>query len=222
MIQNSGQIAPIKSGETIRIKEGEITIRVLSNFLEINTAENTVTRTVVAQLPLKDRIRNFIQKYWVIFLPLAALLAALLLYWLMYRVLKKRFPKYMASKPEIKVETDENSMTKWGSFKITPKSKWLPLCPEKGTIVAAADGKLPRLKVRAIGNDWMELTNTSDFAAEKLSGVDFFINDQPLPEGSARNKEMSCTAQIKSIFYSTGIVTTHTCSFVKRGTRRRK
>jgi hypothetical protein len=121
------------------------------------------------------------------------------------------------------VEKDDNIVMKFGSFKIIPKTKWLPLCPERGTVVAAADGKpLPTLKVKAIGGEWMELTNTSDFSADRLSGIEFSIGGVPLPEGSAKNKKMSCAAQIISVFYSAGSATTHTCSFARKGKKRRK
>lgn len=121
------------------------------------------------------------------------------------------------------VEKDDNVVTKFGSFKIIPKTKWLPLCPERGTIVAVADGKpLPSLRVRALGGERMELTNTGDFLADRLGGIDFSISGVPLPEGSAKNREMSCAAQIVSIFYSAGSATTHTCSFVKKDKKRRK
>ena len=127
------------------------------------------------------------------------------------------------SKPTITVETDSNSITKYGSFRIKSKTRWMPLCPETGTIIAAADGKpLPPIRVRAAGNERMEITNTGDFAPDRLSGVDFFINDQPMMEGKSRKKEVSCTARFKSVYYSMGTATTHTCSFTRKGKKRRK
>jgi len=63
----------------------------------------------------------------------------------------------------------------------------------------------------------MELTNTGDFSTDRLNGVEFYINDQPLVEGSTRKKTMSCTAKIKSVYYSGGIMTTHICSFARKG-----
>jgi hypothetical protein len=125
----------------------------------------------------------------------------------------------MSSKPSILVEKDDNTVPKYGSFRIDPKTKWLPLCPERGTIVAAADGKpLPALKVRALGGERMELTNIGDFSAERLGGTEFLINGA---EGAAK-KEMSCAAQITSIFYGAGSATTHTCSFAKKSKKSRK
>ncbi|MCL1917277.1 MAG: hypothetical protein FWG14_03000 [Peptococcaceae bacterium] len=333
--QNNGQSVPIKSGDTLSVKTGELAVTVSSHFLDINTAENTVTRNVISlMMPLDveiavpsddftatgldttgafvvtvkdegrllteeqwknmpmpvittdgkidiadvrrgtdistfefflkqkdgdkyatstgdiavtasvefdydghpyagtgsavvnitddigfmERLLNWIKKIW----PLLALLLGVLLYWLLWGR-KKRFPKYMSNKPTILVETDSNTITKYGSFKIIPKTKWLPLCPETGTIIAAADGKpLPSLKVRAVGNERMELSNTADFAADRLGSVDFFINDQSLPEGSTRKKEMSCKARIKSVYYSGGVSTTHTCSFSAKRKKRRR
>jgi len=221
-LQNNGQTTPIKSGDTVKLQQGDLKAHVQAHFLEINTAENTVTGRVQVPLPFKERFRNWIHKYWYIFWPLVCLLLGLLLYWILWGR-KKRFPKYMSSKPDIKIEKDGNIIIKPGSFKINGKSKWLPFCPETGRIVAVADGKpLPSLKVRAVGNGRMELTNTGDFMASKLNGVDFYIGDQPLPEGASRNKEMSCSAQIKSVFYSAGSATTHTCSFAKSGKKGKK
>jgi hypothetical protein len=68
----------------------------------------------------------------------------------------------------------------------------------------------------------MELTNTGDFSADKLGGVDFSINGVPLPEKAGKNKDMSCSAQIISVFFSAGIATTYTCSLAKTGMKRRK
>jgi len=221
-VQNGGQSVPVRSGDTIDLKEGDLKINVQAQFLEINTTENTITRRVLIPPPLKDRIRDWIKKYWYIFWPLVFLLAGLLLYWLLWGR-KKRFPKYMRSKPTIKVERDGNTVVKYGSFKINKKTKWLPFCPETGSIVAAADGKpLPSLKVRSLGNDSMELTNTGDFSADRLNGVEFYINDQALAEGSTRKKTMSCTARIKSVYYNAGIQITHTCSFARKGKKGKK
>ena len=132
----------------------------------------------------------------------------------------------MSSNPEIKVEDDYGSVdrTTYGSFNIDRKSVWLPFYAEKGVIKASADrNPLPSLKVRALGNDRMELSNTRDFAIDRLNGVDFFINDQPLQEGSSRNKEMSCSARIKSVVYSGGgTAMTYTCTLTQKGKKRRK
>jgi hypothetical protein len=215
-IENNGQIIPVKSGDVIAIKQGELKISVQSNFLEINTSENSLTRTVY-YIPFTEK---FFFKF--IIRPLLFLLSVLLLWWLLWGR-KKRFPTYMSSQPEITVEKDGNVVTKHGSFKIDSKTRWLPLCPEKGTIVAAADGKpLPALKVRALGGGWMELTNTGSFSAEKLDGVEFLINGNELKEGSTGKKKMSCTAEIKSTFYDEGPGIIHICSLSKKDRNRRK
>jgi hypothetical protein len=221
--RNGGNTVPIKSGDGISLQQGELAINVVAQFLEINTAENTVTHRVITPLPFKERFHNWIKKYWFIFWPLVFLLLALLLYWLLWGR-KKRFPKYMSKKPTIIVEMESNTITKYGSFKINPKTKWLPFCPETGRLVAVADGKpLPPLKVKAVGNERMELTNIGDFSPDKLSGIDFYIGDQPVLEGSSRRKVMSCSTEIKSVHYSGGgAVTTHKCSFAKAGRKRKK
>jgi len=224
-LQNNGQTIPIKFDDTVNLEAGGLEINVQARFLGINTANGRLTRKVSAPLSLKERLLNWIKLYWPAIQWLLYLLLALFLYWIIWGR-KKRFPKYMARKPVIKIETDENTIIKSGSFKINPKTKWLPFCPETGKIVAVADGKpLPSLKVKAIGDDRMELTNTGDFSPDKLSGVEFYINDQPMTEGSTQNKKMSCTAQIKSVYYgsdSAGSATTYTCSFAGRGRKRKK
>jgi hypothetical protein len=210
-IENNGQTIPVKSGDVINIKQGALTIRVQSNFLEINTSENSLTWTVY-YIPFTEK---FFFKF--IILPLLLLLSVLLLWWLLWGR-KKRFPKYMSDhEPEIMVEKDGNSVKKYGSFTIDPKTKWLPLCPETGTIRAVADGKpLPDLRVKAMGGGRMELTNADKFSAERLGGgIEFLINGNELKEGSARNKPMSCTAEIKSTFYGSRTAT-HTCSLKKK------
>lgn len=180
--------------------------------------QGTITVTIIDDIGFWERFLNVLKKIW----PLLALLMGVLLYWLLWGR-KKRFPKYMSAKPTILVESDYNTVTKYGSFRIISKTKWLPLCPESGTLIAAADGKpLPSLKIKAVGNERMELTNTGDFAPERLGSTDFFINDQPLPEGSTKKKEMSCTARIKSVYYSGGISSTHTCSFSKKRKKKKK
>jgi len=210
-VLNNGEEIQIKSGDTVDLKAGELKVNARSRFLEINTAENTITRRVLVPPTLWERIRDFVKEFWYIF----ALLLGLLLYWLLWGR-KKRFPKFMKKKPLITVENDSGSRvdSHSGFLRIDKKTKWLPFCPETGTICAAADGKsLPYLKVKALGGDMMELTNTSDFSEDRLNGIEFRIGDQKLPEGSTRNKTMRCTAKIKSVYYSDGIPTTHTCSF---------
>jgi len=224
-LQNNGQTIPIEFDDAVNLKQGELEVYVQARFLEFNTADNTLTRKVLAPLSLKEHFLNWFKLYWPAIQGLLYLLLALLLYWILWGR-KKRFPKYMKkTKPVIKIETDENTIIKSGSFKVTPRTKWLPFCPETGKMVAVADGKpLPTLKVKAVGNDRMELTNTGDFSSDKLTGVDFFINDQPMQEGSSKSKEMSCSAQFKSVYYGAGSATTYTCSFAnaKKGKRRRK
>jgi hypothetical protein len=128
-------------------------------------------------------------------------------------------------RPTITIETDTGSIPDYtsGSLKIAKKTIWLPVCPETGKITAVARGKpLPALKVRALGNGRMELTNASDFSADRLKGCEVFINDLPLAEGSSRTKQMSCTATIKTVFYEGGSETTHLCSFVNRARSAKK
>jgi len=184
--------------------------------LDINTAENTLTRKVSAPLSLKERFDNWRKRHPVMFWSLVYLLLALLLYLIFYGR-KKRFPKYMSKRPEIIVENKSGTRVDHHSGYCKIKKKWAPFVAEEGVINAVADGRyLPPLKVKAKGGDFMELTNTGDFSADRLNGVRFFINGQPLPEGSQRNKEMSCSAPIKSVYYEAGLATKYTCSF-RRG-----
>jgi hypothetical protein len=223
-VVNNGQIIQIKSGDTVPLKQGDFSVHVKVRYLDNNFKEEIISGRVLAPLSCKARWEIFIKKFWFIFWPLVFLLLGLLLYWLLYGR-KKRFPKYMSKKPVIKIETEENTIIKSGLFKIIRKTKWLPFCPERGTIVAVADGKpLPSLKVKAVGNNRMQLTNAGDFTPDKLNGVDFYINEQQLAEGSARSKEISCSSQIKSVYYGAGSATTYTCYFAdaKKSSKRKK
>jgi hypothetical protein len=169
-------------------------------------------------LTVAESFRNWIGKYWWIL----AVLGAFLLWYLLWGR-KKRFPKYMSDEPVIIIEKDSGPLRRTGSFKKKTETVWLPLCPERGEITAAANGKLPRLEVKAVGGESMELMNTNRFTPDKLgNGVEFYIHDQPLPERSSKNKVMSCTAQIKSVFYEMGVVTTHTCSFTRNSKKTKK
>jgi hypothetical protein len=221
-VQNNGKTIPVYFDDPVNLEPGELKVHVQARFLKYITADNTLTRKVSAQLSFKERLRNWIQMNWPVIKWLLYLLLGLFLIWFLWGT-KKRFPKYMSGKPDILIETDENTIKKYGSFKINPETKWIPRIAQTGRITAVADGKpLPQLRVKAAGGDRMELTNASDFTADKLRGIDFYISDQPIPEGSSRSKEMSCTAQIKSVFYSAGSATTHTCSFAKKGKGRKK
>jgi hypothetical protein len=217
-VRNDGREFKITNGETVALTPGEFIIDVKAQFLDINTSESMYNRQVTRKLTPIERFLEWVKNYWWVL----AILCALLLYWLLWGT-KKRFPRYMSDKPEIKIETDSSTLRRPGSFKKDLKTIWLPLCPEKGIITAAANGKLPRLEVKAVDGESMELMNTIRFTPDKLgSSVEFYINNQPLPEKSSKNRMMSCTAQIKSVFYETGVVTTHTCSFTRRNKKRKK
>jgi hypothetical protein len=132
----------------------------------------------------------------------------------------------MSKNPQIVLEDDYGTVIghRTGRFIKDKKTVFLPFCPETGTITASADGKpLPRLKVKALGDARMELLNTQDFVPDRLNSVDFFINDQALQEGSTRNKVMSCSARIKSVFYGgSGTANIQICSFARsKGKKRR-
>jgi len=214
-VRNSGSITEnISNGQTITLRPGEFIIDVKAQFLDINTAESMHARHVLAAPTFLERL----MKLW----PLWLLLLCLLLYYFLWGR-KKRFPRYMSKKPTINVETESGTLIKYGKFKIEAFTIWMPGYSEKGIIEASTDRKLPRLKVKAVGNDCMELTNTSDFSPDRLgSSIEFFINDQPLPEKSTKKRIMSCTARIKSVYYNMGVATTHICSFTKRNKKRKK
>jgi hypothetical protein len=91
----------------------------------------------------------------------------------------------------------------------------MPLCPERGTINAVADGvPLPRLRVRAAKTkERMEITNMGDFTPDRTNGVTFYINGRDVSEMSSKNKEVSCSSEFKSEFRD--II--QTCSFARKG-----
>jgi len=221
-VQNNGNTIPIKFDDAVNLEQGELKVYVQARFLEFNTAENTLTRKVSAPLSLKERFQNWRKQHPVMFWSLVFLLLALLLYWIFWGR-KKRFPKYMSKKPEIIVENDSGRRVDRHSGYCKITKKWAPFVPEEGVINAVADGRrLPALRVKAQKGDWMELINTSDFSAEKLNGVGFFINDQPLPEKSQRSKVISCSARIRSVYYDAGSATKYTCSFKKGNNQSKK
>ena len=219
-VKNGGREFGITSGQRVSLSAGELAIAANAQFLEINTSEAMYSRNILPPPTLLERIQEWARRFW----WLLAALGALLLWYILWGR-KKRFPRYMSPKPTIIVETDTSSLTHYGKFSINAKTKWLPLCPETGWINASANGNLPRLKVKAVGNGQMELTNTIDFTRDRLRNIDFYINGQPLPEKTSKNRVMSCTAKIKSVHQSvtSANATTHTCSFTKStGKKNRK
>ena len=215
-----------RNGDKYATSTGNITLNAIAELVydeQLCIGEGSTTVNIKNDISFWERVCNWIKKLWYIFIPLLFLLLALLLWWLLWGR-KKRFPKYMktTNKPIILVEKDSNTVQRYGSFKINSTSKWMPFCPETGVLRVAAEGKaLPSLSVKAVGNERMEITNISDFSIDRLGGVDFFINDQQLAEGVTRKKEVSCTARFKSVHYSMGTAATHTCSFARKGKKRK-
>ena len=205
VMENGGQTVRINSGDIITLKEGNLRIHIVSHFLDFNTAEYTMTRSV-RFVPFHER-----PLFWI----LVFLLLLLLIYLLWGR--KKRFPKYMVRGFDIHIEKEDGSrLRSRGSFKKDKKTVWMPLCPEIGIINASAGrNPLPRLKVKALGDERMELVNIREFAGN----LDFFINDQSIPEDK-KYKDMRCKARIKSVFTESGGLTTQYCSF--QGSNRKK
>jgi hypothetical protein len=192
-LHNDGQTINIKSGNTIKINEGNFTVYVQAHFLGINTAENSITGNVIPPPTFKEIVLDIIKEFWYIF----CLLLALLLYWLLWGQ-KKRFPKkHMTRRPIIQEEIEGNVVTKNGRFNIDTKTIWLPRCAEKGTIKAVPTEKtLPKLKVRAKGRNIMELYNADAFKPEKLHGVEVRINGIPM-EGIGNSMDISCMSTIE-------------------------
>jgi hypothetical protein len=210
-----------KKGDKFATSTGDVTLNAVAELEyddQVCIGESSATVNIKDDISWLSRFFNWTKKFWYIFWPLV-----LLFLWWIFWGRKKRFPKYMSKKPEIMVETGDGSqVTTFGSFKIIPKTRQMPLCPERGTIVAVANDKpLPPLKVTAKGNESMELTNAADFAADKLDNVggeriDFTINNMPLPEGATK-RTMNCNAKVISVFHNlSGGATTHTCSLSKR------
>jgi len=209
-VRNDGREFRITNGETVSLTPGDFIVEVKARFLDINTSESTHNLNVSAKLP-------WVKKYWYIFWPLLILLLILLLYLLLWKP-KKRFPKYMKEgRLKIIVERDGGDPVPRhdGLFRKNKETTWLPLCPETGIIIAASEGKLPPLKVKAMKDEFMELINTPDFSGN----MDFLISDSPIQEGTKNNKEMRCTAKIKSVHNVNGTIETHTCSFAENRNR---
>jgi len=58
VVENAGESYPVQSGGTINLKRGDFTLNARARFLEINTAENTITRRVLAEAtPLDVEIK---------------------------------------------------------------------------------------------------------------------------------------------------------------------
>ena len=107
-------------------------------------------------------------------------------------------------------ESGGKPVEKYGSFKKVKKTIWMPICPELGTIVAAADNVyLTPLKVKAKGNGMMELMNTRDFAGNQ----NFRINESPIPANTTKNREINCRSRISSVHHVRGIMETHKFAF---------
>jgi len=192
-LKNDGQSISIKSGDTINIKEGNYSVYVQAHFLGINTAENSINGNVFPPPTFKEIILDILKQFWYIF----TLLLALLLYWLLWGR-KKRFPRrLMSTRPVIQEEIDGNVVTKNGKFKIDTKTIWLPFCAEKGTIKAVPTEKtLPKLKLRAISRDIMELYNAEAFSPETLHDVEVTFSGKTT-EGVGNSMPISCVSTIE-------------------------
>jgi hypothetical protein len=208
--QNGGRTIQIKSSDPISLQQGELVVDVSSHFLEINTAENSITHRILTPLPFKEKFRNWLWKYRFIIGPLLLLLLLLLLYWILWGR-KVRFPKFMKEgRLEITVKRDSGGDVRKqdGSFK--KNSVWKPFCAEQGVIRAVASGgSLPSLKVKALKSDMMELMNTSDFTGK----INFSINDIPIQASAKGNKTMPCKARITSVHNVRNTRETHIFTF---------
>jgi len=213
VLQNNGQTTSIRSGDTIDINEGNFTVIVKAHFLDINTAENSISGSVLPPLPWQQRLINLIKQFWFIF----CLLLALLLFWLLWGR-KKKFPKkIMERSPTITKEGDKNNKT--GEFYIKPHTVWLPFCAWEGTIRAVPSKKaLPRLEVRAVDKSIMELTNADAFEPGKLRVARVKIG-KPILDGTPKIIEISCSATIETTFQSRGESSTevYKCFLERRG-----
>jgi hypothetical protein len=193
-IQNDGQTISIKYGDTINIKEGNFTIYVRAHFLGYNTAENSRTGNVYPPPTLREILLDILRQFWFIF----ALLLALLLYWILWGR-KNRFPskRQMSRNPVIQEEINGNVVIRNGRFTIDTKTIWLPFCAEKGTIKAVpTERTLPRLKVRAIDRNIMELYNAEDFSPEHLHDAEVTISGRST-EGVGNSMVISCKSTIE-------------------------
>jgi len=222
-VQNNGKTIPItKSGETVKLTQGEAKVLVQARYKDITLAEDTVAGKVLNPLSFKDRLIDWAKRNWVMLTRLFFVLLALFLIWLLWGPPKKKFPKkYMARRPVITIKSDgyenpDNQLP--GRFTIDKKTRIWPICAERGRIRFVPDDlMLQDFKVKAKDKYTMILTNSNIFTPEKLSisGVTLRIDNSPITED---NLEISCTATITTTVLSSGgsPETIYTCYLEKQ------
>jgi len=201
-VQNNGQTIPIKSGESIKLLQGDFKVNMLARFLDFNTAKTSIPGRIKPPLTFKEWVKRYPYIFW----PPVLFLTGLILYWLLWGT-KKKFSRVMKKhrSPIIKIEKDgSNEGTKNGEFKINKFTVFFPVIPERGTIRVVPEGSRPKLvfHVRASSSNTMTLLNSNNFTNEKLSrdGVKVRINSAQIKEGTSI--EMSDRDVIQSIYPS--------------------
>jgi hypothetical protein len=215
IVRNDGQEIRIRNGDTVVLNPGELIIDVRAEFLDINTSESVHNRQVSRKLTAGERFCEWVKKYWWIL----AILAAILLWFLCYRVLKKRFPKDMALEPQISKKVGTASPIQnydTGTFTINLWSRIIPVYPQTGIITVASDfgHSLPALEVKALGGELMELTNTPEFIRNSLK-CEFYIDGMRTPQSFEENIKMDCYGETKTVVFDGGTRTTYTCHLRK-------
>ncbi|MDR2596755.1 MAG: hypothetical protein LBC76_05470 [Treponema sp.] len=207
-VQNDGKTIPItKSGETVKLTQGEAKVLVQARYKDINLAEDTVTGKVLAPLSYKERLINWVQRNWVMLTRLFFVLLALFLIWLFWGPPKKKLPRNMAQNPVIKIEKgdDDSPRTRLGKF--TRRKTYTPIVAEEGSISFVPNNLLPDFQVKAKNKRTMFLTNASSFTPDRhrSSGAEIIIGSQLIREGTKDNMPISCTATITTTFPSSDI-----------------
>jgi len=201
-VQNGGKTAPIKSGSIIKTKGGELKIDVTARFMDINTSVDSLSGNVLSLTPI-ERLVNFFKQNW---LPLSIFFGIILIY-LMYGPLKKKFPKSMDELPRILVRFNgEEQAREQGSF--TKKGIFLPFFAEYGSIMVVPlrrSSGLEELKVRAKNNTDMILLNADEFSQEKLNpdgtGIKFRLNrTMTIRQAMGKRIEIPYLSQITTTF----------------------
>lgn len=134
--------------------------------------------------PIWERKRNlFIRLFWII-------LALILI--LGYTVFKHRFPKRISKRPRIDgtpLKPLIREVNEKGAFSKQTGSVWLPYKAERGTIrfVPRDVPGVPRLKVKAMGDGKMEVTNTAMFAGRE----DIEFNGKTVEKEQKENMRLS-------------------------------
>ena len=210
-VRNDGREFRITNGEIVSLSPGDFIVEVKAQFLDINTSESVHNLKVTRKLTSWERFIEWAIKYWWIL----AILVLALLWFLCYRVFKKRFHEDMARQPRISKRIGSNPKEDgYGLFEIDFWSWFLPLIPQTGklTVLSDFDNSLPQLEVKALGGDYMKLININLFIRKALGERVFKIDGNRIPnEYEEEDKKMHCLGETTAVFFNNGVKTEYVC-----------